>query len=454
MLAAIGAVQGAVRMATPRDGDSFWGAKSGLDTIRTGHVPRHDTYSWSMPGHSWIPSSWGWDVVLGALYDVFGMAGFVVAAVALGVLLGTLVALVSRRIGAKPLPTMLVFAVVGAFALNGVPRGTTMSTIIAAAVLLPVPAVLGGSPRQRWRALAALTALQVAWINLHSGGLLGPVLVAIFGAGHVLWQPADRRRAMLVRLAGVVACLVAACHATPYGWSLIAHAPRVRTASVGLISEWRPYSLGILLSPTGIITAAGVVIAVWTTLRVRRYDRLFVLLVTIALAVSAVRFTPIVLVFVLPEVALLLGRFAIRDRLMQAATAVVLLGLVAASFGGLVNFGHVEQMWGSPKLVREIPAGCRLFNDDVIAGMVILLRPDVPVWTDGRNDMYGRTRVTQGLNVADWAPGAARWISAHQITCALVPASRPIGRELANVPGWRVAGSDASRVLLVRSATP
>jgi MFS family permease len=441
-------------MAAPRDGDIFWGAKSGLDTIRSGHIPRHDSYSWSVPGHSWIPSSWGWNVVLGALYDAFGMAGFVVAAVALGVLLGTVVALVGRRIGAKPLPTAMALAVVGAFALAGAPRATTLSTIIAPVVLMPMPAALGGSRRQAWRAIAALVAIQIVWINLHTGGLLGPVIVAAFGIGLAARQSPPRRMGTVLRLVGALSALVAACFATPYGWSLIAHAPKVRAASVGLIEEWQHYSLGMLLSPTGIAAAAAVGLAVWTTLRAKQYDRLLVLLVTVALAISAVRFTPLVLVFVLPELSLLLGRLAIRDLFMRSAAAVVGLGLLGACIGGLANFSHVEELWGSPKLVREIPSGCRLFNDDVSGGTVILLRPDVPVWTDGRNDMYGRARATLTLDLLAGAPGAPHWFSREKITCALVPKSRPIARKLLGVPGWRLVDSDASRALLVRSAAP
>jgi hypothetical protein len=451
MLAAIGMVASALRVAAPRDGDVFWGARSGLDTIRSGHIPHHDTYSWSVPGHSWIPSSWGWNVVLGAAYDAFGMAGFLVLALLMGALLGLVATLLARQVGAEPLPTAGAVAVLGAFVLGGTPRATALSTLLAPLVLLPLPRILNGS--ERWlQAMVGLVALQVLWINLHSGGLLGPVLIATFGVGFLARQDRRSRTPVALRLAGVVLLTALACLATPYGWALIAHAPKVRSASVGVIEEWHHYSAGSLLTPTGFAAAVVIVIAVLGLLRARRYDRLLPLLAVVVLAISAVRFTPIVLVLVLPELALVIGRLPIRALFLRATVGVIGLGLLVAAIGALADFDHVEELWGSPRLVHELPAGCRLFNDDVSGGTVILLRADVPVWIDGRNDMYGRTRTLRTLDVRDWEAGSARWIAAERITCVLVPKSDRLVANLTKVPGWRVADTDSTRTLLLRSA--
>ena len=451
ILAAIGMVEGALRIAAPRDGDIFWGAQSGIDTLQSG-IPHVDTYSWSAPGHSWIPSSWGWNVVLGSLYDVFDMAGFLVAALLLGTMLGIVTALVARHVGAKPLPTATAMTVIGAFVLAGTPRATALSTIAAPLILLPVAKTLTGNRREWLRGLASLIVIQIIWINLHSGGLLGPVIVAAFGIGFLAREERQRRRRVVLRLVGIVGALAASCLATPYGWPLIAHAPKVRSASSGLIEEWQHFSLAMLLTPTGIAGALAVGLAVQALLRSRQYDRLLALFVVVVLALSAIRFTPMVLVFVLPEFALALGRLAIRDLFMRAAALVVALGLLAAAIGGLADFGRVEEMWGSPRLVHEIPGGCRLFNDDVSGGSVILLRHDVPVWIDGRNDMYGRVRVSRTIDVLHWKPGSAAWIDRQRVTCALVPEEDAIVQGLSRVPGWRVIDTDSSRSLLVQSA--
>ena len=40
----------------------------------------------------------------------------------------------------------------------------------------------------------------------------------------------------------------------------------------------------------------------------------------------------------------------------------------------------------------QLPADCRLISDPGTSGAAVLLRPDVPVWYDGRADYWGRER--------------------------------------------------------------
>jgi hypothetical protein len=451
VLGAVGALQGTLRMASPGDGDILWGAKSGLDTLRQGQIPRHDSYSWSALGHAWIPSSWGWNVVLGVVYDVFGMAGFVVAAAGLGAALGAVVAALARRIGAGPPHTALVLSVLGIFALGGAPRATAVSAIAAPLLVLLMPAVLSGDSAKWWGRLGLVLLAQLGWVNLHSGALLAPVLALAFGAGIAMRQDATVRRRTAFRLAITVPALAVACLATPYGWGLVAHAPKVRAASVGVIEEWRHFSLHTLATPVGAVFAAAVVLAVATAIRSRRYESLLVLLVMTGLTISSVRFIAATLVFVIPEVALASGGLAVRRRVLQAAVAALAVGFVAVGAISLADAHKTEETWDARRLVAAIPPSCRLFNDDAVGGAVILLRPDVPVWTDGRNDMYGRSRTLLTLSLRDWAPGTLRWIDRNKITCVLVRSSDPLAQHLAHISGWESVDSDDERTLLVRT---
>jgi hypothetical protein len=450
VIAAIGAIEGMLRMTAPGDGDIFWGAQSGLDTLRHG-IPRHDTYSWSAAGHTWIPSSWGWNVVLGVFYDAFGTAGFVLVAALLGAGLGAVISQLAHRIGARPLPTAFVVAVMGVFALGGAPRATAVSTTLAPLVLIPLPAILAASSARWWRALAVLVGIQVVWVNLHSGALIAPGLVLAFGAGLIVRTPPVERQAAAMRLVLALGLVTAACLATPYGWSLIEHAPQVRAASVGLIEEWRRYTPSMALSPEGAAGFALVVLSVVTALRARRFESVLVLLLMIGLTVSAVRFVAPLLVFVMPEVGRYVGGLAIRARFFIVATVVVLAGLGGAALKGLIDIHQTEQFRASPRLVRELPSGCHLFNDDVIGGAVILHRHDVPVWTDGRNDMYGRAQTLLTLRLRDGGPGAVRWLDRNKITCVLVQSSDGLVKRLAHTNGWQRLDSDQERMLFVRT---
>jgi hypothetical protein len=95
------------------DSDVLWGARAGLDMLRTGHLPRHDFYSWTVPGKAWIPNSWGWNLVLGITYKAGGLTGIFV----LGILLTSGLCLVigwfAKRLGADPARTVMIVAVMG-----------------------------------------------------------------------------------------------------------------------------------------------------------------------------------------------------------------------------------------------------------------------------------------------------------------------------------------------------
>lgn len=445
----LGVAAAGLRMAGPGDGDALWAARSGIDILRTGNLPHHDTYSWSAPGHPWIPNSWAWNVLLGGLYDLVGTGGLLIAALFLGAVLGLTIAVLARRAGAPPFPTLIVLAVLGVFALGGVPRATVVSVVAAPLLLVPLPDVLTGPRRRMWRGLLVLAAIQVAWMNLHSGALLGPVLVVAFGIGTLLIEREGRSEAA-PRLLAAVTIVAAACVATPYGWSLITHANDVRSASVGVIAEWDHLDFSTLVTAPGIAFLVVVLFALPTAYRNRRYDRLLVLVLFVGLAINAVRFIAPLLVLAMPDLALALGRLNVRVRVMQVVAAISAVGLAVAAVAGLSRFGLVKERWESPRLVGELPSGCRLFNDDPIGGAVILLRRDVPVWTDGRNDMYGRPHSELSLDLLDGGARSLRWLDRERVTCVLVRKTDDIADDLAAAPEWHLVDTDDARVLFVR----
>ena len=77
------------------DPDTYWHIATGRWIIAHGAVPRHDVFSFSMPGASWTPPEWLAEIVIASLYDHFGWAALVMAtalsvAAALAILLRAL----------------------------------------------------------------------------------------------------------------------------------------------------------------------------------------------------------------------------------------------------------------------------------------------------------------------------------------------------------------------------
>ena len=104
---------------------------------------------------------------------------------------------------------------------------------------------------------------------------------------------------------------------------------------------------------------------------------------------------------------------------------------------------------GPDEVQKVFPAGAitarQLFARPGIGGAVVLLRPDVPVWMDGRADFFGRDMLLLGYAYYggtrdDPVPAGA--------TCVIVDlgadATPGLRERLRTSPEWRLEGSEGS----------
>lgn len=453
LIALAGLLIGVLRAEQSTETDVLWGARFGMHFLATGDLYRQDVFSWTAPGREWIANSWGWNVILGAVYDAAGLVGLWVVVPALSIALSLLVAAAAARAGARPVPTAVVYVLLGITMMSPGSRATTVSTLMALAFVPLVRPVLLGTCRSSCRTAAALVGLQVVWMNLHSGALLGPVLA--LGTGAAVLLGTRRRGARLrrapARLGALTVALGLACLATPYGLASVTHVAQVRAASVGITAEWDPPGLGSAVGVLGVIAVivcAGLAVRAW---RARRVESAAALVVVAAATLTAVRFVPMAAALAAPELAVLIGLLPRRTWLSGGFAVVV--GLLAGS--ACVQFGHLGRLSdadASPTLIKQLPRGCTLVNDDFIGGAVELLRPDVRVSIDGRNDMYGAPIVRGARALLTGDASALEHIEAAGADCVLAPTRDGLVRRLTGDPSWRTVGHDTARTLLVRRA--
>jgi hypothetical protein len=451
---AVGALLGIRRSETPlRDSDVLWATRAGLDIISSGHLPRHATHSWTAAGRPWTPNSWGWDVILGATYRVGGLTALGVLDIAVVIGLAFAVAVVAARIGAHPWWTAFVFAVVGLFVspdLRLRPQAVAYVMIFALPMLLP--RVLLGDRRSAWLAAAGICGLQILWMNLHSSAVIGPVMLALGGAGLLLREHKDRSAqwSRVGRLIPLVVAAGACCLVTPYGTDLITNIEEVRHSSIGLISEWRPAGIHGTGPVVGLVAIGLAVVCGGFAIRAHRYDTAANLGIFAVATGSAVRFTPILLLLSIPELAVLVGRFNVREVFLRRTVAAGCLVLAVFAVAGLGSFAHVEQAVGSQRLVAAIPHGCKTVNDYTIGGAIMLARPDVQVSVDGRNDMYGRSLLLSVEGMLSNDRGTVQRIDAEHVECVVTESGDKLVSVLEALPNWEVAGTDDHRTLLLR----
>lgn len=448
LIGAIALVQMLIRAEMPLGQDMLWGARFGSDFLSTGHLAHADSYSWTAAGKTWIPNSWGWNVVLGVAYRGGGVIGLWLLGAILAVGMAMAVARLAERLGAAPLPTAAWYAPVGLLGLAAVPRAQTLSTIVILAIPELVLVALAAPARSAGRAIVGLLTLQLVWMNLHSAALIGPVLVLVCGVGVLVGRGSPQGA---TRVAGMTFGTILACLVTPYGAAPLTHAGDVRSTSVGLVTEWDTVGFGSIAQALGLLAVLGAAALCVVAWRAGRFATSAAIALLALATASAIRFLPMMAILAAAEVALLFGRAKVRPRMfavMVAATSAVLSLIAIANLRDLRSLGPTV----SPALVAEIPAECRLLNDDLAGDAVTLLRPQVPVSLDGRYDMYGRAVITKVEGLFADHVGADATLRRDRVNCILGPTSMPLVQRLSADPNWAVRDKDSVRTLLVRAS--
>lgn len=454
VVTASGALVGVRRAESPyADADIFWGARAGRDFLSKGVIPHADPYSWTAQGERWTPNSWGWNVILGTFDRIGGLAAIAVLGVAMTALIGLAAGFAARRIQARPAWTaLLVQVTAGFFALFMYPRAQLVDYVAVLALPTLTAAALGAAGKRfAWLAMA-IVAAQVLWMNLHTVGVLGPLIVAAAGAGHVLRGPL---RIQLVKRTALLALMTGlACLATPYGWAPIANIRAARRASVGLIAEWQPIGFGSANQILGVVALVVAGVACALAWRRRGYDIVAVLVLLGAVTATAIRFAPMAALVAAPELALAAGAIKARPVFVKRVCACALAVLAVLSLVGLKNFARTGSSIASPRLIAALPHGCKLLNDYDIGGEVILDRPDVLVSIDSRNDLYGRAAELRSIEQLVKPSLGLTFVRSQKISCVLAPTAAPLVIALREQADWHIAAVDGSRTLLIRTPQP
>lgn len=422
------------RAARFEERDPYWEARAGIENLAGLPLTRPDTWSWSGVQGPWYQNSPLWNTLLGFSFNAAGFWGiFLITAATIGLYL-TIVYQLALRLGARRLPALAGILVTIAPALSMLsPRATIVVQIVMlGSVLLAMVAADQWAPRwPPWlmavSVLLAGAALSTLGNWLHLSFLAFAPMIG--GAWAVIWCLSELswpRRLILIALG-----LAGWCSGpllSPYGLALGWERTRVvQQVCDGLILEWTPpFQAGISPVFYLMVAAATIVAAAASASFIvgwRRQPRsavrsghLVLLLIGVPAAIVgwfAIRFLGISLLTLAPLAAVLLtdgvDRLRLRQhdrvasrwreyttggmwRVVTAGALVVLLPWLAA----LVSL-HAKP--DEISAITRLPAGCRLLSSGALASAVILARPDVRVWIDGRADFYGRNHLIKTYEI-------------------------------------------------------
>jgi hypothetical protein len=436
--------------------DTLWQTRSGIDTLTSGNISRNDTYSWTMGGVPYISNSWLWNVALGCLYNIGGIRAIVVLTFTLILSALSLLIWLLRK---HKLSWAMIFAGVAMFGLFSnvwlSARPQLIDYISVITILLIAKTIDLKTRKGIVKGSLLFFLLIVLWQNFHLSAPLGVIIIFFVALDRLLANTEIRLRPRnlilpvcksgAVSMAAAVGCLL-----TPFGLDGVLKGLDTSGASVGVISEWMsPFST---FTDIGWYSAISIVLGVLALFQIWKTKRpaYFVLLsLLIILTSQQNRWSAFLAVLSLLPVLQRVPTFAFsavvsKLRLYVYATSAAIT-IIFLGIGSLALVPH-DVLAGTKTgytVASHLPTGCKLFNADVTGGAIMLLRPDVKVSTDGRNDLYGREKFIQYATLGSNGPvEALRWLDQQQVTCAITMPGRNLDQVLENSSQWHIAYRD------------
>jgi hypothetical protein len=480
------------------DAGTGWHIRSGQLILATHSIPRHDSFSYTMPGRPWFAWEWLYDLAAGLIYSRMGLNGviFLSALLIAGIFAGLFRKAVARNrdpLIAAGLVVLAIFASSIHFLAR--PHLFTWAFTLIFWGLLETGGEQAGGRRLYW-----LPALMLLWVNIHGGFLVGLALIGLYLLG-AIWEsfaapdPGERAAAMaLARRLGVAGILAsAASFLNPYGYKLWAHIHEY------LGSRFYMNNIQEFLSPNFHGAAekffAALLLLSLLGLAVNRSrlraSQVLVILFSVYLGLYAARNIPIAsILLVLATTPLLAGAVERASAAPELAPRARVLFLTWKNFAGrmadteLNLRGHLlplaavavtffvcldgGNLGGRPLLRahfdgKRFPVGAadflaargirsRVFNPDYWGGYLIYrLGPGYKVFMDDRHDFYGEPFVRDYIEVKDIQPGWQEVLEKQRVNWVLVPPDWPLANALKELPQWRVLFDDHRAILFARA---
>ncbi len=463
-----------------RDPGTFWHLVVGQQMLRTGHVPRVDSFSFTFGGKPWESQWWLAEWAMAALYRAGGWDLLLLVTV-------TLIAAVYAALGARLLATGLrvlpTLVVLGLVVAAGSPQFHVRPLVVTTALLYATMALLveiesgrAGVARLWWT--VPVVAL---WANCHGGVLagLGTIGLAVAGWMAAAWlgcrSPLDCR-AKRLSAGAAVAASCAAVLANPYGWDLVRGWWRILSMPLqDLIQEharlslrepvgWMVaglaavYGATLLAVPRGRVRITWLLPLVWLVLACQRVRNAQLFAITAAVAWCEMLPYSRLSSWLASRGLLTAGgsgptpsaRPAARLALRGSLGAVLLLALGASRpFGPgddrWVRFAPtrwpVELRGELARIQQAEPPGTPIFNDMAFGGFLIYHAPRLRVFIDDRCELYGGPFLEEYDDARRGAPARIdSWRRRFGFRYALVESNTPFDRYLAHHPDWAQLG--------------
>lgn len=430
------------------DGDVRWHIAAGQWMLDHRALPTADPFSFTFAGERWVTFEWLSQLLFGAAHRAFGFGGVAAVTSLALVALHLIVASEARRhVGPFGIAATIVL-----MDLTLIPMMLARPHLLAWPFLaLWLAILLRAREADRAPPLAA-ALLIVPWANLHGSWALGIALAGFFALDHCVarrWDWTVVRGWLLFGLAATASALL-----TPNGVDGFLHPFFITNMeTLALIVEWRPSDIG--RTPFFFVAvAATALLVVWRGIRIRPVIALL-LVVLVAMALHQMRHQAVLAIAAAMILPGAIARGAVRPPLFGKRRWPVLVGLsvavlALAAFRASSPLEPAENGANPKSAIAALPAGLRSrpgLNGYGFGGPLILA--GVPVYIDGRGDLYGDAFIADYQRLVDGDRAVLdAAIERHGLQWAMLPPR--YDKLVANFdrdPRWRRIYSDPIAII-------
>ncbi len=444
------------------DGDTAWHVAAGRWILDHATVPTFDPFSYTAHGRAWTTHEWLTEVVMYLAYRSSGWAGVMILYASLVAATFALLANYLRRWMTPVAALIPLFYCALGVQQSLLARPHVMGWVFLTFwVISLVRAVEDRRPPSLW--LAGIMAL---WANMHASSVFGLLLVGPFALEGILNSEAGQRRSSIVRWSTFGLLCLGGAMLTPSGFQSILYPFQVAgMTSLKFISDWQPTRFGELTS-FELVLMGGLFFCLFKPVQVP-WIRLLVLLAMLHMALSQWRHQAIFaivapIILAAPVAYAYSGTVTPRFRLKGEITGharefMPVFAVILALFGSVIATALVAQKtrpdtYNAPlNAISAIPVSLRdkpVLNEYSFGGSLILA--GIPVFIDGRNDMYGDAHTAE--YVAIYEGDRARWLAAQRkwkIAWTILPPEKAITKVIDADPQWRRIYADNHAVIHV-----
>ena len=452
------------------DPDYWWHLRTGQIIVQEHVIPRHDQFSFTVAGSSWIPAEWLSEAII---YSLDRLVGYFGTALIFAAIAALSLAVIHRLLLRLEVPRRATLLLVGLAGLASVPYWAVRPQVFTFLFVAIFLRALFLRYREGRGHLWYLPLLMLPWANLHGGFILGLLLLAVFAVSLIVdralsGQEVDLREPVVVLFASLAIVAI-----NPAGVNLLPETLNSLLpgqAGLGFIAEWRTPNFHL---PYHWPLVAGLALLAVTGLR-RKQNAFPVMLAVlfVALALHASRGQPL-FALVMP---ILVGERWLEARGQEKAREPGAGGIVWANWAMLVTALAVFALFFFPRTTageagRDAPvagypedaaqyvlqnhAPARVFNFYDWGGYLIhAWYPQQKVFVDGRSYMYGSEFLedyTRAYRLQE------RWdqiLDKYAIELALIESDSPLANALRLHPRWEETFRGGEAAVFVRSASP